>query len=196
MSGEETTLNERHARWHQPHHAGGPTRRSARRPIGSRPWSRRVARWHIAIIAVGLATFGLAASAAENATAQPNMAFAWGSNSEGQLGDGARTLANGEPEEFSLLPVPVAGLSGVLAVAGGAEHSLGLLETGKVDAWGANGSGQLGNGNTVNSDEPVQVLGVEQATEIAAGLEHSVACGEHTNACDLKGKVMDWGLNA
>ena len=60
--------------------------------------------------------------------------LAWGSGQSGQLGNGG--TAN------SKLPVPVLGvggtgtLSGVTAVAGGAEHSLAVLGGGTAVAWG------------------------------------------------------------
>ncbi len=67
--------------------------------------------------------------------------LSWGSNGSGQLGDG--TLFQ------HTLPAPVPTLgpgSGVVAVAGGAAHSLSLAGDGSVRAWGANGTGQLGDG--------------------------------------------------
>ena len=67
----------------------------------------------------------------------------WGSNGAGQLG-------NDSPADSSPVPVAVdtSGiLSGkrVVAVAAGYNHSLALCADGTLAAWGANGSGQLGN---------------------------------------------------
>jgi alpha-tubulin suppressor-like RCC1 family protein len=108
-------------------------------------------------------------------------ADAWGSNMAGQLGNGGTG---------SLVPYPVAveGLKGVKALAAGANHSLALLSDGTVMAWGANESGQLGDGGTAESDVPVRVPGLSEVTAIAAGNEYSLALLSD-------GTVMAWGTN-
>jgi hypothetical protein len=53
------------------------------------------------------------------------------------------------------VPVQVTGLTGVVAVAGGASHSLALKSDGTIWAWGDNTNGQLGNGSTTPSTVPV-----------------------------------------
>ena len=67
--------------------------------------------------------------------------LSWGANGSGQLGDG--TLAT----HLTPQPVPEAGPD-LRSVAGGALHSLALDSAGNVWSWGANGSGQLGDGTT------------------------------------------------
>jgi alpha-tubulin suppressor-like RCC1 family protein len=108
-------------------------------------------------------------------------ADAWGSNMAGQLGNG------GTGSEIPY-PVAVEGLKGVKALAAGANHSLALLGNGTVMAWGGNGSGQLGNGSTVESDVPVRVPGISEVTAIAAGNEYSLALLSD-------GTVRAWGTN-
>ena len=115
--------------------------------------------------------------------------MAWGYNYYGELGDGTHTgpqKCAGAP--CSTLPVPVSGLSGVTAISAGIFHSLALLSTGKVMAWGYNGYGQLGNGTNTNSDVPVLVHHLKGATAIAAG-------GEHSLALLSNGTVVAWGEN-
>ena len=69
--------------------------------------------------------------------------WAWGLNSNGQLGDGTTTSA--------LTPVQVTGLSGVSAIAAGGSHTVRVKTDGTVGAWGNNGNGQLGDGTTTNT---------------------------------------------
>jgi alpha-tubulin suppressor-like RCC1 family protein len=66
------------------------------------------------------------------------------------------------------VPVPVSGLTGVVAIAGGSTSGYALGSDGTVLAWGGNQSGQLGDGTTSNSMVPVQVSGLTGVTAIAA----------------------------
>jgi alpha-tubulin suppressor-like RCC1 family protein len=104
---------------------------------------------------------------------------AWGSNKDGQLGIGV--IDNDE-----LTPVEVKELGGVTAISAGGLHSLALLSSGTVEAWGGNGSGQLGNGTKTNSDTAVAVQGLIGVHAIAAGEAHSVAAL-------TGGEVFAWG---
>ena len=107
-----------------------------------------------------------------------NTAWAWGANSDGQLGDNTTTQRK--------TPIQVSGLTGVVAVAAGAKHSLALTSAGVLWAWGDNASGQIGNGNNTDQKLPVQVMtGVSQ---IAAGDYHSIALKSD-------GSVRVWGAN-
>jgi alpha-tubulin suppressor-like RCC1 family protein len=76
--------------------------------------------------------------------------LAWGDDAYGELGDG-KTTQSDVPVEVKL---PAA--TKVTAISGGAHHSLALISTGQVLAWGENG-GQLGDGNTTQRDVPVKV---------------------------------------
>ncbi len=64
----------------------------------------------------------------------------------GELGNGTTTNRD--------VPVEVAGLSGVVAIAAGEYHSLALGANGTVWAWGDGVDGQLGDGLMVDSDIP------------------------------------------
>jgi alpha-tubulin suppressor-like RCC1 family protein len=78
--------------------------------------------------------------------------WAWGFNSQGQLGNGNNTESH--------VPVQVSNLSGVAAIAAGRNHSLVRKNDGTVWTWGQNGTGQLGNGTLTNSNVPLQVTGL------------------------------------
>ncbi|HUB73821.1 MAG TPA: IPT/TIG domain-containing protein [Solirubrobacteraceae bacterium] len=105
--------------------------------------------------------------------------MAWGENEYGQLGDG-------EFAPRSEVPVQVRGLSGVSAIAAGANFSLALLANGTVMAWGGDEVGQLGDGETEESVTPVTVKGLSGVVAIAAG-------GRHALALLANGTVKAWG---
>lgn len=77
---------------------------------------------------------------------------------------------------------------GVVAVAGGSDHSVALLADGTVWAWGWNGYGQLGDGTTTNSSTPVQVSGLTDIVAIAVGGSHALAIRDD-------GSLWAWGHN-
>jgi alpha-tubulin suppressor-like RCC1 family protein len=99
------------------------------------------------------------------------MAYCWGSNSNGSLGDGTNTDSD----------VPVAvNTSGVLSgktiteISAGDGHACALTSDGMAYCWGWNNWGQLGNGNGTNSNVPVAVdmsgaLSGKIVTQIATG---------------------------
>ncbi len=96
--------------------------------------------------------------------------MAWGSNLNGQLGDGD---SGGVAET----PQPVQELSDVSTISAGAHHSLALLRNGTIMAWGLNSSGQLGNGANTKAELPVPVSGLASVEGIAAGGSHSLSFG-------------------
>jgi hypothetical protein len=81
----------------------------------------------------------------------------WGSDSYGELGDGAAEYGG-----YRTIPVNVSGLaSGVAAIAPGLSHTCALIGTGGVKCWGTNEFGQLGDGaggRTTQSTTPVDVV--------------------------------------
>ncbi len=73
-------------------------------------------------------------------------------------------------------------------VSVGAWHTCGLKSTGAIYCWGANWSGQLGNGVTTNSSVPVQAGSATTYTAVGAGYLHS--CGVRST-----GTLWCWGDN-
>lgn len=76
----------------------------------------------------------------------------WGRNNRGQLGDGT----NADSKQ----PVPVAGLSGVTALAAGGDASCAVAGDGQLYCWGENGNGQLGDGTYADKNAPVAMVGL------------------------------------
>jgi alpha-tubulin suppressor-like RCC1 family protein len=99
----------------------------------------------------------------------------WGSDPYGQLGD------------IATRPIPIRGLVGATAVAAGggaipdkiaendSEYSCAIVDSGQVWCWGDDRAGQLGDGTTASSALPVQVVGVQGATQLTAGVQHACA---------------------
>ena len=79
-----------------------------------------------------------------------DLLYAWGENTDGQLGNGSVT----EKKVPTLVSMPT-GVTPV-AIAGGLDHSLAIGSDGNLYAWGEGGAGELGNGGTANSATPVQ----------------------------------------
>jgi len=137
---------------------------------------------------VMLTTICLVLVCYDNSVAQTGTVWAWGASGFGQLGDGT-TNNSSTPVQVTVPFIPPAppvvlspkslsfrlALSGVIAIAGGDEHSLALKSDGTVWAWGYNGSGQLGDGTTNNSSTPVQVNGLSSVIAVAGGGIHSIA---------------------
>lgn len=93
----------------------------------------------------------------------------WGSNGEGQLGDGTISV--------STLPVKVIGLSGVTKLVAGGRHNCVLVGS-KAKCWGNNEFGQLGNGTTrqglyLGGSLPADVLIDDDVVSISAWVDET-----------------------
>jgi alpha-tubulin suppressor-like RCC1 family protein len=119
---------------------------------------------------------------------QDETVVAWGDNVFGQLGDGTNTPRGTSSNDKPVRPVLL--LGGIVRVAAGGFHTLALMSNGRLLAWGANDSGQLGDGTTVDRALPVLVrdLGDAEVVDIAAGMDFSVALL-------ADGSVLTWGGN-
>jgi alpha-tubulin suppressor-like RCC1 family protein len=120
--------------------------------------------------------------------------WVWGTDYAGQLGNGttgSNCFTSTPTNCGSLTPVPVSGLSHIVAIAAGGAHSLALGTDGTVWAWGSNGLGQLGNGAVSAGGcycvaTPGPVGGLPRMAAIAAGSSHSLALG-------VDGTLYAWG---
>ncbi|MDV6378755.1 Ig-like domain-containing protein [Sporosarcina sp. GW1-11] len=108
--------------------------------------------------------------------------WAWGRDTYGQLGLGQTADYNDEPR-------PVPGLSGIIEIAAGDNHTLALKQDRtSLLAWGRNFYGQLGDGGYENKLNPFQVQGVTNIRSIAAGDNHTIIVKDD-------GSVWQWGRN-
>ena len=110
----------------------------------------------------------------------------WGLNTSGQLGDGTTTSPRISPRSVVTATSP---LTGITQLALGPNHGCALLADGTVQCWGANASGQLGDGTTTARSTAAPVPGLTAVTALAAGTDF-------TCALRSDGTARCWGLNA
>ena len=103
--------------------------------------------------------------------------WAWGGNTDGQLGDGTTNSSN--------VPIKV-NISGVKQIAAGEYHTIALKSNGEVWAWGWNYHGQIGNGSTAQIEKSPVKVDISDVKQLAAG------CG-YTLVLKNNGDVWGWG---
>ena len=74
--------------------------------------------------------------------------WAWGSNADGQLGDGGSD---------AVFPTQIGTDSTWVGISAGDNHSAGLKADNSLWTWGLNANGQLGNGRNVTAPIPVSI---------------------------------------
>lgn len=97
------------------------------------------------------------------------VAWCWGDNANGQIGDGTVTRR--------LTPVKVTGLpTGITDFAVGSLHTCAIV-SGNIWCWGNNTNGQLGDGTLTQRLKPVRVVGVPdgKAHSINGRYDHMIA---------------------
>jgi alpha-tubulin suppressor-like RCC1 family protein len=143
----------------------------------------------VAVVEVSGATSIAVGESQACATLSNGSVSCWGTNGEGELGDGTGV--------DSPTPVKVAGLTNAVALAGGWDHTCALLADATVQCWGDNDFGQLGTSatgpdtcpsGTTCSKVPVPVSGLMGATRVVAGQNF-------TCALQSGGSVACWGAN-
>jgi alpha-tubulin suppressor-like RCC1 family protein len=118
-------------------------------------------------------------------TADGRKVFAWGANTNGQLGDGTKNQRT-DPVEVDF---PTSDSRITAIAAGGLSFSLALKEDGTVWAWGTDGNGQVGNGDPPRDEpSPVQV-------DLSGSRVTAISAGNHGLALKEDGTVWAWGGN-
>ena len=140
--------------------------------------------------------------------------YMWGWNHYGQLGDGTTTSYRYTPVKImdNVASVSLGGIhsaaitkdgslykwgggdktrphrvaSNVQSVKLGYSHTTVISKDGGLYTWGYNDYGQLGNGTTTNSSNPIKIM--NDAVDCAGG-------GNHTIALKKDGTVYTWGYN-
>jgi alpha-tubulin suppressor-like RCC1 family protein len=115
-----------------------------------------------------------------------NQLFCWGSNDDGQLGDGT-TKDRRSPVQVGLLGWPATVTE---------DHGCAISTNTHTFCWGKNGYGQLGNGNTNDSDTPVKVKGLPfPAVQVTTGAGFNGSdIGGFSCALVTDGSVHCWGF--
>jgi alpha-tubulin suppressor-like RCC1 family protein len=113
--------------------------------------------------------------------------YAWGSNSDGQLGDGS--TANHHTPVKVALPADARQLRWA-RIAAGTSHTLALTTDGRLWAWGNNRHGQFGNGTSISANRPMPIAlpNGAVATQLSAGNQHSLVL-------TTDGELYAWGSN-
>jgi alpha-tubulin suppressor-like RCC1 family protein len=120
--------------------------------------------------------------------------WAWGLNTNGQLGDNTTTQRNAPVQVMkSDGSGGTTALTNIIAICAGYYHSLALDGSGNLWAWGLDSSGQLGDNMPASQQKLAQIVGGLTSTgvtvtEIGAGEYHSLAVTSD-------GKVWAWGDN-
>jgi alpha-tubulin suppressor-like RCC1 family protein len=114
-------------------------------------------------------------------TSVTGVASCWGNNSHGRLGNGTDTA--------STTPVQVSGPSrDYRSITAASQHTCARSASDEVWCWGANWSGQLGDGTTVDRSLPGDAPILDDTSVVTAGRSHTCAVA-------VTGGVSCWGRN-
>lgn len=95
--------------------------------------------------------------------------WCWGADTNGKLGNGGGVTADQET------PYQVPGLTNMVKVTAGKEHTCALRNDGALFCWGLNADGELGDGTTISRDAPVPVASLANVVDISAGTSRTCA---------------------
>ncbi len=121
--------------------------------------------------------------------------FTWGTDIQGQLGNGAidnttHTTPIEITSQFSL-----SGEEKIVDISISYYHSSAITSEGRVFTWGYNGNGNLGNGNEVNQNSPIDITTNFNLLNDEIIINISMIGYDHSSATTSEGRVFTWGHN-
>lgn len=107
--------------------------------------------------------------------------WGWGWNGYGQVGCGGACSS-------TLLPQQIGSATNWRTVSAGETHTVAVKADGSLWTWGANGSGQLGDGTYLNKNAPIQIGTDTNWISAVAGTHHCLGL-------KADGTLWAWGSN-
>lgn len=136
-----------------------------------------------------------AGGATAGAITSDDKVFMWGSDSDGQLGNGSPASSVSSPvditSQFSL-----GASETIISLSIGVQFSMGLSSDGEVFTWGADNTGQQGNGATTGDILTPTAITSSMTLPLGDSIVGIVAGGYHALAWSGTGYTFAWGRDA
>ncbi len=137
----------------------------------------------------GTKVTGISAGCHDNlAVTSRGQVLAFGQGLEGELGNGS--THNRDTPVYVRLPKGTKATS----VTAGCRHDFAMTNNG-LFGWGYNGDGELGDGNTISTDRPVEIFFLTRGLPLGRITGLFAGCAQ-TIALFSRGAVLAWGDNA
>ena len=108
--------------------------------------------------------------------------WCWGDDSRGQLGDGPRRVSKTRPVKVALN-----GDAALHGLSCGFKHTCAITTTGRLQCWGRNRTGELGDGTFISRSVPVEV------NTLGPTVKRVTVADRHSCATQNDGTQWCWG---